>query len=709
MPRLIEFQNCIARPGSSLPDHLLSVKKSMESFLQYDFDPVTVRLAGLAGICHDLAKANSDWQQYIQNPNIKKGPNHSPCGAFLFSFLGFQLLESRSAWDDKKREWLWLIHDIQNHHGMLGDITNENWLKKYEWEKFDLSGIEKFLKEQYEELGKITLNERNLVHWISECKDRLEETYDELDLSYLEWESLSIMKEVQKWRQMTTALISGDRFHIKQIETSWLDKTDSEKFMDRIGEFGEKNQGQPFASIRIQAQQEILSQLRRNPNQLFYTLEMPTGYGKTIASIKMAAWFGKNQGYRKLIYVAPYLSILEQTAGVMEDLLDVSVLQHHSLALVNEDPNQRVSFSQLAMESWAHSIVCTSFQQFCKAIFPERSQDVLRRAFLKDAVVIIDEPQIFNPEIWNLFLCGLEAMAQLVNMKVIFLSATMPPFNIGLTNSPCSLSFKGKKGVERYRIQVMKEPLNEETIGQFMKKNERKTQAIIVNTVKDAYLVFSKIREDVKNSYLIHGLMTPIHKKMLIDKIKEQLKKTQKEPLYVVSTQVLEAGVDVSFQYIARALPILPAIVQTAGRVNRHMEDGQMGILHVFPFFRGGVKDTRSFIYPKPLQKITDEIIFSKSEFFESEMNELVKDYYNEMFHQNTYETALQRITDAYEGRWERLSEISPFKEQYFTLPIFIPFDPEIGETPERVKNLKSDIRSQMHGPFMKNTEIEIF
>ncbi|WAA11988.1 CRISPR-associated helicase Cas3' [Fervidibacillus halotolerans] len=693
MPSIISFQSCIARPGSLLTDHLLAVKEAVEYFLKDDFDCVTVKLAGLAGLCHDLAKANADWQHYIRTPNIKKGPNHSACGAFLFSYLGYHLLRKLNYWEEKQREWLWLIHDIQNHHSMLGDLFNENWLTKYDWGKFDLEGMAQFIKDYYPELDDILLNERELIHWIEECRFHLEDVYDELGLEYEQWEPLPIMTELHKWRQLTTALISGDRFHVKKVETNWLKKKDFEKFLTHIEEFAKINHNHPLSITRIKAQQAVFSQLEQNPNSLFYSLNMPTGYGKTVTSLKMAAWFGKKQGYRKIVYVAPYLSILEQTTAVIEKLLSIKVLEHHSLAIVNDDPYQRVGFSQLAMESWANSVVCTSFHQFSKAIFPSRSQDVLRRAFLKDAVIIIDEPQIFNPDIWNLFLCGLEALAKFINLKVIFLSATMPPFQYGLKDVPYPLMVQGDKDYIRYSVQVTDEKYNEDTVVDLLKKDERETQAIILNTVKDAYLVFKNISQSVSKSYLVHGLMTPIHKKILIKNIRNELEKKSTNPLYVVSTQVLEAGVDVSFQHVARALPIFPSIVQSAGRVNRHMADNQLGLLTVFPFYRGNEKDTRSMIYPKTLQRITDRLIFSKKTFHELELAELVKVYYEEMFRQNSYETALVRIGDAYEGNWHRLSEISPFKEQYFTLPLFIPFEPEQSDLLESVSLLKKHFK----------------
>ncbi|MBS2772772.1 CRISPR-associated helicase Cas3' [Anoxybacillus rupiensis] len=689
MSRIVPFETCIARPGVSLIEHSVFVKRSMEYFLR-EFDNTTVRLAGLSGVCHDVAKAHLEWQAYIQSSAIKKRPNHSACGAFLFSYLGYHFLKHIDLWEKYKILWLWLIQDIRSHHGKLSDLNDDSWLKKYEWSKIDLEGIEMFFKKQYKESENVKLSESSLIHWIHECARLLEDIYDELDLEYEEWEALPVMKRLQVWRQMTTSLISGDRFHVKEVSTQWLAKQDFKRFHKAVNDFSKKHADEPLSVMRIEAQQEMMRQLEEEPDHTFYTLKMPTGYGKTITSLKMATWFGEHQGFQKIIYVAPYLSILEQNASEIEQLFDTVVLQHHSLAILDDDPEQRTSFSQLAMESWAHSLVCTSFQQLCKAIFPSRAQDTLRRAFLKNSVIIIDEPQIFSPEVWNLFLCGIEALAEIVRLKVIFLSATMPPFRYGLSNEPKKLVIKSSAEHNRYQVVIETEVQSEETVVGFMEKNERETQALIVNTVKDAILSFDNLKKRGKNAYLVHGLMTPIHKKAQIKKIDDLLKEKQTRPLYVVSTQIFETGVNLSFQHIARALSLLPSIFQTGGRVNRHMENGEKaGLLTIFPFYQNGNIDTRSMIYPKNLQKITDRILKEKTLYTELEMVDLVNQYYSEMFRQNTYEAALMKIKDAYEGGWNKLSSVQPFHMNDPRLPIFVPYEPEVEEIDEKILKLK--------------------
>ncbi|WP_017552094.1 CRISPR-associated helicase/endonuclease Cas3 [Heyndrickxia coagulans] len=681
MPVLIPFDECIARPDEGekkyyLKDHLLHVKKFAENWI-VDAGETIKTLTGLAAVCHDIAKSHADWQRYIADPKVKKGPTHAPQGAFLFSFFGYHWLKSVGKWETNRVAWLWLVRDIADHHGRLKKLQDDHWLQRYDWEKMDMTGIARFLKDLYSEFSNLEITIDNLDSWLDTADEWIEEAMDDLDIGFRQKEEFDLMMQLQTWRSLTTSLIAGDRFDVKDTGTRLLDEITIEKCDAALGCYCTAKAGSPLAQARSQAQQNILKQLVEQPESYFYTLEMPTGYGKTITALKLAIWLGKQRHYRKIVYVAPYLSILEQTSRVIEEAMDIGALEHHSLAILDQynksgtQGEQRVPNDELAMESWAHSVICTSFQQWSKAIFPVRAQDVLRRAFLKDSIVIIDEPQIFNPDGWNLFLTGLEAIAKQQRLCILFLSATMPPFEYGLKKAPVRLVVSGNQ-VDRYQVQL-KEKMDEEEMAAFLNTREDIKQAAILNTIEDAYRVYEQIKDegDVR---LLHGLMVPVHKKMEIAKIQDNLEKEKEKSLKVISTQIIEAGVDVSFHHVVRALPILPSIVQAAGRVNRHFE-ADNGILTIAPFFRNGEKNTRNSIYARPLQRITDKLLSEKNIWMESEMEPLVRKYYDEMFRENTYETAKQAIREAYEGDWPQLSKYEPFGQDYLKLPLFVPWE----------------------------------
>ncbi|MCR6546871.1 CRISPR-associated helicase/endonuclease Cas3 [Dehalobacterium formicoaceticum] len=701
MSDLVIFDKCIARPDEQdrkylLRDHLLGVKKAVEQRLESDYgfhchDTIYIRLAGLAGVCHDMAKAHRKWQRYIRGKS-KGGPNHAPEGAFLFSYLGYHLLQQERQWPSYAVHWLWLIRDIADHHGALKHLDDKHWMGAGAWEEMDLPGIAVFMEQVYPELRHVPMTVEALDQWIDQVYDVFKEAYDLLDVGYSP-DYGKVMDQLSLWREITTALIAGDRFHVATIEKTGFNQEDHIRQDRKLDEYCRNNGDQAMAEIRNEAQSQILSQLAKDPGRRVYTLEMPTGYGKTITALKIAAWLGREQGYEKIIYVAPYLSILEQTSGVIEKAMDTSVLEHHSLAVVAEkqkdedlEEEGKLHSGQLLMESWANPVVCTSFQQWSKAIFPGKAQDTLRRAYLHNSVVIIDEPQIFAPESWNVFLCGLESVTKLYNLRIFFLSATMPPFDYGLSEQPGCLAINPVKGMERYQVE-QKGEMDEQVVAEYLLKRSRNgiddkkalSRAAILNTIADAYLVYKQLSVKIKPPHLklLHGMMIPLHKRVEIKKIKHSQAENKQECQYVISTQIIEAGVDLNFDHIIRALPILPSIIQAAGRVNRN-GSGDRGILTLITFLRGGEKDTRGSIYPATLQKLTDELLQKQEVWLESELLELIKEYYRKMFARNSYEAGKQAIIDAYEGNWPLLGQqFTPFKEDYFKLPVFVPWQVE--------------------------------
>jgi CRISPR-associated endonuclease/helicase Cas3 len=669
MPRLIPFQQCIARPDDQdgnvywLSTHLDNVYRWMK---KWSDDHHIQAMLGLAGLCHDLTKAHIDWQQYIRKVGTKR-PAHAPSGAFLFSYLAHQYLKSNGVWEHYRREWLWLLRDIADHHGTLDSLRDNHWIKEYEWKAIDLNGCVTFLQKY---IPFLEFQEAELLSWVWEVEEYIDEVLDELDASYCEPNHQHWMRELQRWRHYTTALISGDRLDVKTIFPANISDEQRDQSINALQAYCLQNPSHPMSSVRQQAKEKIMEEWRHNNTSRFYTLDMPTGYGKTIASLHLALEMLDMYDYKKIIYVAPYLSIIEQTAKTIKEAMQQEVLEHHSLSMLKE-AEERVPQHSLGIETWAHGIVCTSFQQWARAMFPKRAQHVLRRSFLEKSVIIIDEPQIFQPEGWNVFLMGLEAMAERYDLRVIFLSATMPPFHYGLSQPPISLTVKSSKAQDRYVVKRT-EKMDERSAAMFLAECTSLSKAMILNTIEDAYRVYQKIEPLEANVYLLHGLMIPLHKQAVIKQIQSRL--SEQLSTTVISTQIIEAGVDVSFETLIRANTILPSIVQAAGRVNRHLEK-EKGTLWIMPFYRNGEKDTRHPIYNRFLTNLTDELLGEKDIWSETELNSVVQLYYEKMFLHNTYEATKRMIQEAYEGNWHKLSQYEPFGDDYLKLPLFINWD----------------------------------
>ncbi|PMB05741.1 CRISPR-associated helicase/endonuclease Cas3 [Fischerella thermalis CCMEE 5273] len=715
MSGLIPFERCVARPMEDdmhnpesilLTGHLTRVSSYMEKWIlshdELGSDSLRVKLYRLAGLCHDLAKCSKGWQEYINDqPKENQGPPHAPAGAFLFSYAAYYLWEKNDGVPDLLIDWWNMIRDLADHHGSLKSRAQDYWRRMVDWDDMDLTGMHAFLVQQVPQLEALTWDKTAFAQWTLNLDDILDEIDEE---AFLQCKALPLnekMRKLHHWRYMTTGLIAADRFDVSPTDCPELDVEQWKACERYVEHFCTGQRHHPLASERACAQQSVMEQLKQHAEDRFYTLEMPTGYGKTVTAFKIAAYLGQRHQSQKMIYVAPYISILEQTSDVIKKAMGRKAIEHHSLAVwdeteANDRPgkagdDQKTPISQLAIESWAHDMVCTSFQQFARAVFPKRSQDTLRRSFLQKSIILIDEPQIFSPEGWNTFLTGLQGLAEELDLIVVFLSATMPPFDHGLSVVPTQLTYHAAKPVERYQIIKWNESLDEHRLAERLLDREDTHQAAILNTIEDAYLVYRSINSRM-DTILVHGLMIPLHKKMVLQKIRHHLSKHRNIPLIVISTQVLEAGVDVSFQHVARALPIMPSIIQAAGRVNRHHERG-LGQLSVFEFLRHGEKQTRTSIYTNPdLREITDSLLAEKEIWRESETNGLIKKYYREMFKRNTYTAGQEAISRAIAGDWPMLSQYEPFGADFFRLPLFVPWkcpESDVAFLPSAFKQLQ--------------------
>ncbi|MTI80798.1 MAG: CRISPR-associated helicase Cas3' [Firmicutes bacterium] len=689
MSGLKPFDQCIARPSTKeqdflLTDHLMGVRNLAHSFFQNSSGTVKM-LIELVAISHDIGKAHIKWQKYISG-KAKERVNHSSVGAIFFSYLAYHYLVIKESWDNYQWLWLSLTRDIADHHGILKNLNlNENGLEYADLEKMDIDGIERFIKTTFPffKQQSISVNIDVLNDWqedgLDELVDKVIERIIETNMNDKK-SSTEMMKVLQELRAFTTILIASDRFDIKLIKDHRF-SDGSQQLHNNIKSFCEEGKSHPLASVRNAAQTSILDQWQQQKVSRFFTLQMPTGYGKTLTALKLAVEMYQQQSLTKIVYVAPYLSILEQNAKAIEDALKIIPLEHHSMAILNQDviDEKDDDLSSLITQSWSNPVVCTSFVQFMKAIFPKRAQETLRRVYLSNSVILIDEPQIMDAEIWNLFLTGLQAITEQYNCRVIFISATMPSFEHGLTEKPQNLHIQSNMDNNRYVLRQVKE-MNEKNCAEMLADQSVPSSAVIVNTIKDAIKVYNEIHlSSDSEKYLIHGLMIPIHKKAKLNEINFALNKLKNKPssqnIKVVSTQIIEAGADLSFHYMYRARAVLPSMLQAAGRINRHKEL-TLGIIETGPFIREETEiESRKYIYDSNLCRITDELLMKKAEWKECQLEQLVKQYYQIMFQENSYEAVLQDIASAYVGHWQVLSKHEVFKSEVARLPIFIPWD----------------------------------
>ncbi len=325
--------------------------------------------------------------------------------------------------------------------------------------------------------------------------------------------------------------------------------------------------------------------------QGFFTLTIPTGGGKTLASMAFALNHARRHGLKRVIYVIPFTSIIEQNAGVFKEFLgEKNILEHHSNfdwkkgdKKNSEDADDQTKDTleklKLASENWDIPIVVTTNVQFFESLFANKSSRCRKLHNIAKSVIIFDEAQMLPREFLDPCMLAVKELVTNYGASAVFCTATQPALNQRLPNATFTELAPDPQALFDFYKRVQVTNLGRTPDADLLAKINEYPQALcIVNTRRHAKGLFDELKDD-ESSYHLSTLMCPTHRKQVLDKVRARLKAGQ--PCRVISTQVMEAGIDVDFPVGFRALAGLDSIIQAAGRVNREMKNG---ISDVFVF-----------------------------------------------------------------------------------------------------------------------------
>lgn len=305
----------------------------------------------------------------------------------------------------------------------------------------------------------------------------------------------------------------------------------------------------------------------------FYTLTVPTGGGKTVASLAFALRHAAAHGMQRVIYVIPYTSIIDQNAQVFRDILGSgNVLEHHSgvqFDLSDGAPPEEVR-KALAVENWDMPVVVTTAVQLFESMYAARSSQCRKLHNLANSVIIFDEAQMLPLPHLRPCVAAMASLAEQFHSTVVLCTATQPSLDdlLRIYAPSCSVTElcpQTKTLYHRFRRVTFRQAgvLTDETLASQL---SALPQALcIVNSRKAAQRIFALLPPE--GSYHLSTLMIPAQRQALLKEIRARLQ--QGKPCRVVSTSLIEAGVDVDFPAVYRELAGLDSIMQAAGRCNR--------------------------------------------------------------------------------------------------------------------------------------------
>lgn len=332
---------------------------------------------------------------------------------------------------------------------------------------------------------------------------------------------------------------------------------------------------------RTEILRNCLDKGRQVPTGL-YSLTVPTGGGKTTASMGFALEHAMSTGKRRVIYVIPYTSIIEQNADVFRKILGANnVLEHHaSYEGYEGESNEELQMEQLAAENWDAPVVVTTAVQFFESLYGNRSSKLRRIHNIANSVVIFDEAQMLPVE--HLIPCvrGIEELVKNYKVTAVLCTATRPSLDTKLTIPMEELQPDRDslyEALRRTKLQVIPgEKTSEELAGMMA---ERKQVLCIVNTRQAAKDIYDLLPEEGR--YHLSTLMYPAHRRRVLEEIRNKLPDGQ--TVRLVSTSLIEAGVDVNFPCVMREVSGLDSILQAAGRCNREgTEPAESSLVYVF-------------------------------------------------------------------------------------------------------------------------------
>ncbi|MGB3742553.1 MAG: CRISPR-associated helicase Cas3' [Castellaniella sp.] len=320
-----------------------------------------------------------------------------------------------------------------------------------------------------------------------------------------------------------------------------------------------------------------------------FSLTVPTGGGKTLSGMAFALEHARRHDKRRIIHVIPYTSIIEQTANIFRDIFGDAVIEHHSNA--ESSPDQETSASRLSCENWDAPIIVTTNVQFFESLFASRTSRCRKLHNIVDSVVILDEAQLLPPEFLQPILDVLNLLTQHYGVTAVISTATQPALASreyfdaqqslrGLVNVREIIADPDVlyRALERVKVRL---PTDWQQSIEWPRLAEELSACdsvlAIVNTRKDARELWETMPQGTLH---LSALMCGAHRSQVIQDIKARLKAGT--PTRVISTQLVEAGVDVDFPKVYRALAGLDSIAQAAGRCNREGKLDGKGEIVVF-------------------------------------------------------------------------------------------------------------------------------
>lgn len=624
--------------SQSVKEHCENTAERAKEIAIDDFKP----LAFAAGLFHDVGKYQQGFQNRIRGISHKP-IEHSGGGAAVIQemFGKGKLADAVAA--------LMMEYCILGHHsgipdgGSQADAETAPTLSKRlqrKFENYDRYKEELTLSENYD------LNSEKIFNNLIEgCDNGRFYTDLILNKAFIFTNYLFSCLTDADWLDTAEFCKSKDDDTGRSLEA---DFTECLKRIDNRLE-GFKNIENPteLQKARSVVQTQVFS--RTNEDSEIYLMNMPTGSGKTLTSMKFALERAIAKGKARIIYVIPFNSIIEQTAADFEKMFNgcAQILRHQSTFSIDDmddtEENYRKTY-KYAAENWDAQIIITTAVQFFESLYSNKRAKCRKLHNIANSIIVFDEVHLMPRDYLQPCLRAVSTLTKYFNCEAVFLTATMPDFRdlidkYGIKSNKILDLVEDTSAFESFKkceFKYLSEPLSME--GLVSRISSEPTSLIIVNsrkTAREVYRAFENVRDKEKLFHL-STYMTAKHRESVIAEIRSKLQELndkyenlenvpEDERVTVVSTSLIEAGVDLDFFTVYRELNGLDSILQSGGRCNREgRRSGAVTYVFKLEGKRPPQGDGRILI--------TSNIL---SEFEDISSADAIRHYYNELYEFN--------------------------------------------------------------------------
>lgn len=728
-----------SHPDMLLKDHLQNVailSKQIISYKSFENNEFFSEIAYRIGFCHDFGKSTSFFQNILDEKRQNtKYAYHSPISSIFGYFVIYKYLKKINKLDEF---WYipiigWIV--INKHHGDLINIGDETFID-------NLSDSKEICKKQIDDIRKNNLNEVKMIYKDILEIEELEEFFNKFDeiIEQIRNDGIkisrdnkidyyfyilffySVLLDADKLNASKTSLPPREKISLEIVERYKRKEFSSESFSD-------------INSIREKAYKEVLNELDNVNilNERILSINLPTGIGKTLiglaVALKLREKIVNNFGYEpRIIYSLPFLSIIDQTGEIIEKMIkninnmntipSNLYLKHHHLSDIfykmkeNEEITliEDINKSLILTEGWNSEIILTTFVQLFHSLITNRNRAARKFHNIINSIIILDEVQSIPQKYWLLLNEVFKYLTKKFNSWVILVTATEPLiFKEDEIRSLVRNREYYFKSFDRYSINLDLNPKElkifyDELIYKIL-NNKNKDIMIVVNTIEESKKIYEHIKlaissklegkldgdgiwksKDLEIIYLSTNIL-PFIRLRRIERIKND--KIQK---IIITTQLIEAGVDISADIVYRDLAPLDCIIQTAGRCNRNnLNRGDLNVVRLIND-KDKSREYNSYVYDSTLIDATINLLegLGYSNILEKDFSlNTGKKYYQLIKERTNVNNSLDILNSLKNLKFEKLSEFKLIIEDNSS--IFVEFDEKAIEIRQKIEEITKE------------------